>query len=384
MTNFRRITRPLGVLLAALVVATAAGTASAAPTMRVGFQDDVAFMFNDDHLLALDRAAKVNTTVIRVYVFWARMTPTRPANPSNPADPAYRFADLDAFVKGAKQRGIEPMLTIYGTPRWANGGQGENHLPRRLSDLTAFSRALAKRYSGTFAGLPRVQMYTVWNEPNLNQFLSPQFAGTRSVGPELYAKLYRAAYAGIKQGNPKALVAIGETSPRGRDKPGKQAQDSHSPGRFAKLLAQACDGSCRFQAYAHHPYSTSLRAKVNQRVRWPNVNLPMLPRFERSLERWFGLNAPPRIWITEYGYQTNPPRGDGVSPRQQAQYLSEAIGIARRDPLVDAFVWFIFHDVPGAPTTAWESSGGLYDHAAKPKPALARFAAIASTLGPRR
>ena len=52
------------------------------------------------------------------------------------------------------------------------------------------------------------------------------------------AKLYRAAYTGIKIGNPKALVGIGETSARGRDKPLRRAglQETESPGKFAQLL----------------------------------------------------------------------------------------------------------------------------------------------------
>ena len=42
--------------------------------------------------------------------------------------------------------------------------------------------------------------------------------GSRSR-PATYAKLYQAGYSGFKAGNSKALVGIGETSPRGRDKP---------------------------------------------------------------------------------------------------------------------------------------------------------------------
>ncbi len=57
--------------------------------------------------------------------------------------------------------------------------------------------------------------------------------------PELYARLYRAAYAGIKQANPQALVAIGETSSHGGDVPSRgRTRDSRSPARFARLLSE--------------------------------------------------------------------------------------------------------------------------------------------------
>ena len=59
------------------------------------------------------------------------------------------------------------------------------------------------------------------------------------MAPGLYANLYRAAYAGLKAGAPTALVAVGETSARGRDKDHPTASDTHSPGKFAELLSKA-------------------------------------------------------------------------------------------------------------------------------------------------
>ena len=52
-----------------------------------------------------------------------------------------------------------------------------------------------------------------------------------------------------------------------------------------------------------------------------------------------------RIWITEYGYQTNPPdRVFGVSWANQAKYLTQAYGIAKRHPRIDYFLWFLLRD----------------------------------------
>ena len=47
--------------------------------------------------------------------------------------------------------------------------------PKKVADLTNFARALADRYSGRHAGYPYVGHYSIWNEPNLKIFLSPQF-----------------------------------------------------------------------------------------------------------------------------------------------------------------------------------------------------------------
>ena len=91
-----------------------------------------------------------------------------------------------------------------------------------------------------------MRYYTVWNESNLGQFLSPQYDSKgKPVAPAIYAKLYRAAYAGIKAGNSRALVGIGETSARGRDRYlGKQGtQETESPGKFARAAVEAEAGA---------------------------------------------------------------------------------------------------------------------------------------------
>ena len=80
---------------------------------------------------------------------------------------------------------------------------------QNLERIHGFAAALADRYSGRHAGYPAVRLFSAWNEPNLEQFLAPQFdeAG-RSVGPELYAPIARAIYDGVKQANPDAFVAV--------------------------------------------------------------------------------------------------------------------------------------------------------------------------------
>ncbi len=353
---------------------------SAATRMWIGFQDDPSFRWRDDRAVVLDAAHDAGASILRTTVYWSKIAPTRPANAADPNDPAYLFDDLDEFVRGAELRGMEVMLTIWGTPPWANGGKGQNYAPTNFADLTNFAKAVATRYSGRFPGFPFVQFYTVWNESNLGQFLSPQYDKKgRPVGPAIYAKIYRAAYAGIKAGNPKALVGMGETSARGRDKlspsPGT-LQDTESPGRFAELLSEQRP-KLKFDAWSQHPYPTSLTQKPNAIVRWPNVTLSQLPRFETSLNQWFGRTSTP-IWITEYAYQTKPPEPGGVTYAQQAAYAKQALQIAEAAPYVQMFIWFILRDDP---TSTWQS--GLLQQDGIPKPALATFAPLAKVLDAR-
>ena len=161
---------------------------------------------------------------------------------------------------------MEVVLTLVGTPRWANGGRSPNVMPRRVSDFGQFARAIASRYSGRFEGYPFVRFWTIWNEPNLQLFLAPQFDSRgRSVAPRNYAKLYAAAYQGIKAGSPRALVAMGETSARGTDNP-RGIRPVHSPGRFVEELAKA-NPRLKFDAYSHHPYPFTPNLRPSQKVR---------------------------------------------------------------------------------------------------------------------
>ena len=372
----RRVTQLL--IVAALAALLSPAVASSAPRMYVGFHDDVAFRWNDNRTEVLDQARVANATIVRTLVDWSKTAPRRPANAANPFDPAYRFSDIDELVRNTRQRGLEVIITIWGTPKWANGGKTPNVVPRQMRDLQNFSRAVAARYSGRYAQYPFVGRYSVWNESNLQLFLSPQFdAKGRSVGPRLYAKMYAAAYAGLKAGNSRAQVAIGSTSSHGRDKKLNGKSDTHSPGRFAQLVA-AANPRLKFAAWAQHPYPTPQNLKPTQKVKWPNVTLSSLARFEQSLDKWFRRKGI-RIWITEFGYETKPdgePRG--VSRAQQAAYTTQSMALARKDPRVGMFVWFIFRDDE---TSVWQS--GLRTRSGAAKPALARFRAAARLVDAR-
>ncbi len=366
------------IILAALATLLTPAVASAAPRMHVGFHDDPNFRYEERRAEMLDQARATNATIVRTLVTWANIAPTRPANAANPFDPAYRFNDLDELVRNTQARDMEVLITIWGTPKWANGGKTPNFMPTRLSDLTAFSRAVASRYSGRFSGFPFVRFYSIWNESNLQLFLAPQFdAKGKSVAPRNYAKLAAAAYSGIKAGNSSAKVAVGSTSSAGRDKPLAGKSATHSPGRFAQLVA-AANPRLKFDAWAQHPYPVPARMKPSQKVKWPNVTLSAFPKFEASLDTWFKRKNV-RIWITEYGHEVKQDgEPNGISRSLQASYAAQALALAKKDPRTDMFIWFVFRDHK---TSEWQS--GLRTTTGAAKPSLSRFAAAAASVDAR-
>src|SRR5213080_239073 len=118
MTRARLI---LGCLLFLAAAVPAASLAS--PRMPVGFQDDPSFRWREDRRMNLDNATQTGATIIRTTAYWSRVAPTRPANATDPFDPAYHFEDIDELVYQASRHGMTVLLTIWGTPGWANGNQ---------------------------------------------------------------------------------------------------------------------------------------------------------------------------------------------------------------------------------------------------------------------
>jgi Cellulase (glycosyl hydrolase family 5) len=330
--------------------------------LLVGFMDDASFRWHPARARMLDRARATGARVIRALVQWHLVAPKRPAPGAAPFVKA-RLFELDELVASAEARGMEVMLTIWGTPAWAGGKAGPNRAPTDLDALRDFAEGLASRY-------PSVRRFSVWNEPNTQLFLAPQFdAAGHSVAPRAYAAIFRAAHEGIKVATPDALVAIGETGSHGRDAPSKgDAQDRHSPARFAQLLSMESP-DLEFDAWAHHPYPVHAGVAPEAPSNWPVVTLSSLDRFARALDHWFDRDDT-QLWITEVGYEAAPAEPTGLPENVQAEYAARAIALAAAVPQVTLFVWFTFADHEG---NRWQS--GLVDAAGKRRPVFASFTA---------
>ncbi|HZO98169.1 MAG TPA: hypothetical protein VFB42_12435 [Gaiellaceae bacterium] len=378
-----RSARPFRLALLSLVVllAVPAAAVKAAPKMPIGFFDDPSFRWATASQITknLLSAKRAHASIIHALADWRQIAPERPKNPLNGDDPAYKLTDLDALVRTAPRYNMQVFVTISGTPAWANGGKTTNHPPTHLSDLTAFAHMLAARYNGRHLGFGAVTRWAVWNEPNLALFLTPQFDSRgRIVSGATYAKLFMAAYKGIKAGNPRALVAAGETSNRGHNRPTGGVSDSVAPATFAHAVAVA-NPKLPFAAWSTHPYPSQYRLGPTQRVAYPNVGLTNISKFGDSLRQWFHRRVP--IWITEWAEQTSPEcsvrcaEGGGVSHHQQAEDVKTALELAEANPYVEMFVWFILRD---STSKTWYS--GLQSASGTKKPGYAAFAAAAKRI----
>ena len=305
----------------------------------------------------------------------------RPTNAANPADPAYDWATYDRTVRYAFAYKMAPIFTVIGTPAWANASAGWNAAPTNPADLQAFVKAAARRYSGTYK-LPdgtnagRVARWIAWNEPNNPVFMKPQFvrSGTRWVIQSAidYARICNAVVKAVKSVSSSNKVACGVTSPRGNNQPGT-VRSSVAPLAFLRSMKLA--GARGFDAYAHHPYygypSETPNTKPPPGKRGQPPTAVTLGNFEVLTKELARLYGNMRIWVTEYGYQTNPPdRLFGVSPALQALYMKQAWTKLAANPKVDMMIWFLLQDEPRIPA-GWQS--GLYTAAGARKPSREIF-----------
>jgi hypothetical protein len=332
--------------LAVAVAAFLAPVSLASPDVQFGIQDD-AWLLNGPGTLQhrLDFLQSLGVTTVRFGIHWDKVAPTRPARALAASDPAYRWTDVDAILQGLRARGIAPLVTLYGTAPWANGGRKPNVAPTSPSTFADFAYAAAKRY-------PFVRRWTIWNEPNQQLSLA-------NTSPALYVtRLLNPAYAAIHRANTDALVAGGVTAPRGNS-------GGYGPLAWVRGMAAA---HAKLDAYAHNPYAT----RPNEspfRGACPYcdvISLANLNRLVTEVRRDFGVKP---IWLTEHGYQTNPPDPFGVSPNAQAEYVSESALRAYQLPGVTTLIQFLVRDEP----TLDRFQSGLFNVHGVPKPAYYAF-----------
>ena len=378
--------RTFVVLVAAAAVALLAATASQASRyMRVGIYDEAQTLYGPvPKTFALFKQLHVQE--VRLNLYWGGtygVARTRPKNATNPNDPAYNWFLYDRTVNYAAQAGVHVLFSVYGTPSWANGGKGMNVAPTRAVDLRNFALAAARRYGGAWPGsdgriLPAVKEWLAWNEPNNPLFLMPQYKKT-STGWVIqsaadYARICNAVYSGIHASlNAGERVACGGTAPRGNNDPSSM-RPSISPLAF--LRAAKKDGLKTFDAWAHHPYYAGPTDQPTTKpvtVKGAPATAVTLGNIGDLITLVTQLYGNKRIWITEYGYQTNPPDAlFGVSWAKQALYLKQAFAIARANPRVDMMLWFLLKDDPNL--GGWQS--GLITIGGKKKPSFAAFQSL--------
>lgn len=313
-------------------------------------------------------------------VLWERVAPGSPPagwDPSDPADPSYDWAPVDAWVTNAVAAGLTPVLQVASAPAWAERCRAaEGIRPHVVCDpapamLAEFAIAAARRYSGRFAGLPRVRYWQGLNEPNLSLFFNPQFGGDgKPVSPALYRELIDAFYAAVKSVDRSNLVLAAGLGPIAR--PGHTI----GPMRFARLLLCMrgrrrprpangnCGGGVHFDIFDVHPYTTG---GPTHRGRADDVQIADLPKLRSLLRaadragRIRGAFRRTPLWVTEFSWDSSPPDPGGLTMPILVRWTAEALHTAWRAG-VGRFFWFSLRDHAPNPSRPFSETheSGLY------------------------
>jgi hypothetical protein len=383
------VSRARRILVLAGLCLVLAPSAAAAQPLRLGFTDG---LFTGDAELGawLDRATSEGASFVRLDSSWASIAPRRPQAPTDPADPAYDWAKLDAAVRSATAHRLEVVLLLTGAPTWAEGSDRPADAPwgSWRPDAAAygqFAQAVARRYSGTYAGLPRVRSFEPWDEPNLSKYLSPQWVrtarGHRAESPVIYRRLLNAFYRGAKAVQPDATIVAGATAPFGDPDPGG---DRIMPVRFTRSLlclderlerSGACPDPARFDTFDHHPYS--VRGPDAPALNADDVSVPDMAKLGRVIRAATRAGtalprSPKPLWALEVSWDSSPPDPEGVPAAEHARWLEGALyRLWRQD--VDTIAWFLIRDSAPQPSYATSYQSGVFLRDGTPKPAATAF-----------
>jgi hypothetical protein len=391
----------LALALAVLALAAAA-PASASPTQPTILQDDPQLLYGGDARRdkRLDELKSLGVDIVKVRASWRVLAPGGKKKPkgfdgSNPASyKSSAWAPFDALVRGATARGLRVMFQLGGTgPDWATGRSSVDR--PNAGEFRKFVQAVGTRYSGSYnAGLavvdptiPRVSLYSVWNEPNLLGWLSPQFSGGVPQSPRIYRGLLNAAAAGLAaSGHSSDQLLLGELLPFSRSSRSSTKKirplaflrelacvDSHYrafKGKTAKR--RGCNG---FKALpgtglAYHPYTLAGGPNVPTPHR-DDASIAQLSRITKVLDR---LRSKGRlrksgmpIWLTEFGFQSDPPDPFASPIGKIPGFMGQSEYIAFKNRRVVSYSQYPLVDDAGR-RDGFQS--GLRFHSGKAKPGV--------------
>ncbi|HEX8121444.1 MAG TPA: hypothetical protein VF549_09290 [Solirubrobacteraceae bacterium] len=450
----------IALLVAAVLAVGVAVPASAAPrrALETILQDDAQLLYgtDDEVRTALAQIHEFGVDRVRLTAGWSLLTrgaDTKQRPEFDATDPAAyeqaRWAGLDRAVRLAAEQGMSVMVDVgFWAPLWAvedtEGPRARTRPdPRGYAD---FATAVARRYDGTFtppvpaaddvvvepsqdesfldgifhpldrrdgepiestaapvatSPLPRVDVLSLWNEPNHPAFLQPTWVKRPGHRPEpgtapVYRDMVQAAYAAIKAARPDVKVLIGGTSSMG-DLTGR-GKGGVAPMEFMRALAcvdrrlrPIRRGACADftmvpgDGWTHHPYSLTTppdrpsppNARDNARMGDLGRLTTLLDRLVRAGRFAPGLRS---VWLTEYGYESHTyPGRPEFGLDEQAVFLTWAEYLAWRNPRVKTYAQFLLRDLPYSgpenpahrPQGHWES--GLLFADGRPKPMADAF-----------
>ncbi len=369
-----------------VIVCALAPQAQAGGRQLLVLQDNARSLGQPDATAAEFRA--LGADVGKIQLYWHEVAPGGRRKPAgfDGADPSsYHWGAYASAINSMLAQGVRPYVSLGGrAPRWATRGRGRPGTARpSAKEFRLFAEAAGRQFPG-------VRIWSVWNEPNLYSWLSPQRAKGVPRSPSIYRRLYLAGHAGLSaSGHGDDRILIGELMPRGGSSRRKirplvflremvclDSRYRQYRGRAARRRGCSRVGRIPTSGLAYHPYTLRGGPKRNERA-GGDAAIGQLDRVTKTLDALANRGKLPkrlRIWITEFGYQTRPPDPVfGVRLKRAAGFMDLSEWIAFRNRRVASYSQYTITDDPprdgGRPFQRWSTwQSGLRFSDGRPKP----------------
>jgi hypothetical protein len=409
----------LTIALAGAALVACVAPAQASKAQLSVFQDDAKLRGSGDDVRnqALDELDALGVDVVKVLANWRMMAPAGESKPdgfdgANPEDySADAWAPYDAIVRGARDRGMRVFFALGGlAPDWASkSGSIPGSKKPNVGEFRKFVKAFGTRYSGSFVvgsggsapgpsppddpelplplplqatpaqagtSLPRVNLWSAWNEPNLGNWLAPQHKNGRPFAPHYYRRLLGAAKAALSAtGHAGDTYLIGELLPYGaasnRIRPLEFLREMacvnarFRPFRGREARRRGCDNfrALPGSGFAFHPYTLAGGPNVRAQHR-DDAPVGYLHRVVKTLNKLGNKNRVKRrrmkLWITEFGFQTSPPDTFQTPIGKVPGFMGQSEWMMWRNPRVASHSHYLLYDDPdtGSFQTGLRFAGG--------------------------
>jgi hypothetical protein len=422
----------VAVVLTTLAAIALPGVAQASDNQLSIMMDDDLLVYRDDNTrdATLRQMKSAGVDYVRVTLLWsvvadkARSTKARDKRyrrlkgSSPKAYPMLNWDRYDRLVRAGQTLGVGIYFNITGPgPAWGHKTPPKSQRRNRKTwkpkarEFYKFVQAAGKRYSGRYRDendgrrlIPRVNFWSLWNEPNQGGWLTPQYEKGIPASPHLYRELYIFGRRALEStGHGRDVILVGETAPIGLDRTDSRApirpkpfiremfclDANNVPYSGAAAAQRKCSdfqkyGALKATAWAHHPYTK----KSSPAVKDPNpdvitmANIDDLGALLDGIAATTGFVAPNMpIVSSEFGYETSPPDAyQGIDYNTQAIWMNLGDLIAFQNPRVIGQTQFLFRDV--APLRKhktgskayWSTyQSGILDLRGQPKPAYTAY-----------
>jgi len=274
-----------------------------------------------DAAFAAGKVSELKLKWVQFDVAWSNIEPQE-----NQRD----WSLLDQVIGAFSAADLHLLVTVHSAPSWARSASSDWSVdgpPATPKPYASFMAELIRRYKG------KIQAIEVWSGENLwyNWGREPLVAAK-------YAELLCATFSAIKAVDPDVVVVSGGLEPTNINDGSVAVDDTIYLQQMYKAGANAC-----FDVLGAHP--KGYNNPPDRRFGYVDPQEPSFKNaryyfFLETLERYHQImvdnkDASRRIWITEFGWASdpNPPAGlefaRDNSRQEQADFLVDALKIGK-------------------------------------------------------